>query len=202
MQSIRWEQTGVLDQLKRIYRPTLLKLGRMKELSRKIGVLVGLALPSVCGATEAGVRSPHGAIVRVRGETLKAESETAGLWQPEPNENQTVLATVIYTLDRAVARSWNLGIVVQSQGEGCCWLQRDGSRGCEGVNCGGRCLWRKTEKLAHQTPDALNSRVGPDPGCCFKWLMHQTTEEDPRRGAPLCAWCAEQQRRTLGKEAL
>ena len=31
------------------------KLGRMKELGRKTGVLVGLDLPSVGGGTEAGV---------------------------------------------------------------------------------------------------------------------------------------------------
>ena len=55
-----------------------------------------------------------------------AESETADLWQPEWNENQTVLATGIHTLDRnagllegTAAGSWSLGIVEQSQGEGC-----------------------------------------------------------------------------------
>ena len=68
---------------------------------------------------------PHiGAIVRIRGETFKAESETADLWQPKRNENQTVLATAIHTLDRDVgplegtaAGSWKLGIVEQSHGE-------------------------------------------------------------------------------------
>ena len=35
------------------------KLGKTKELGRKIGVLVGLDLPSVGGGTEAGVQSPH-----------------------------------------------------------------------------------------------------------------------------------------------
>ena len=55
-----------------------------------------------------------------------AESETADLWQPKWNENQTVLATGIHTLDRnagllegTAAGSWSLGIVEQSQGEGC-----------------------------------------------------------------------------------
>ena len=39
---------------------------------------------------------PHiGAIVWVRGETFKAESETDDLWQPKWNKNQTVLATAI-----------------------------------------------------------------------------------------------------------
>ena len=118
-----------------------------------------------------------------------------------------------------------LGTVEQFWGEGCCWLQRDGLRGCEGGDCGGKCLWRKArqpwkkgntaeshvgggfwvysharirswtiERLAHQTLDALNyrvgtpprvplsvpdtqiCRVGPHPGCPFKWLMRQSTE--------------------------
>ena len=44
---------------------------------------------------------PHmGAIAGVRGEMFKAESETADLWQSKGNENQTVLATDIHTLDR------------------------------------------------------------------------------------------------------
>ena len=62
----------------------------------------------------------------MRGETIKVESETADLWQPKWNENQTVLATAIHTLDRstdplegAVAKSWSLEIVEQSQGESC-----------------------------------------------------------------------------------
>ena len=42
---------------------------------------VGLDLPSVGGGTEAGVWPHIGAIVGVRGETFKAESETADLWQ-------------------------------------------------------------------------------------------------------------------------
>ena len=45
--------------------------------------------------------NPHiRAAVSVRGETLKAESETTDLWQPKWNEDQTVLATVIHTRDR------------------------------------------------------------------------------------------------------
>ena len=63
----------------------------------------------------------------MRGETFKAESEAADLWQLEWNENQAVLAAAVHTLNRnagplegAAARSWSLGIVEQSQGEGCC----------------------------------------------------------------------------------
>ena len=69
---------------------------------------------------------PHiGAIVLVRGERFKAESEAADLSQPKWNENQTILATALFTLDRdagnlEIARSWSLGIVERSQGKGCC----------------------------------------------------------------------------------
>ena len=88
---------------------------------------------------------PHSrAIVRVRVETFKAESEIADLWQRKWTENQTVLVAAIHTLDRnagslegAAAGSWSLGIVEQSQGEGCCWLWRDGLKGHEGGDCGG-----------------------------------------------------------------
>ena len=62
------------------------------------------------------------------------------MWQPNWNENQTVLGTVIYTPDKyagileiTVVGSWSLGIVEQRQG-------RDGQRGCEGGDCGGKCL--------------------------------------------------------------
>ena len=67
-----------------------------------------------------------GATVWIRGETFKAESETADLWQPKWNENQTVLDTAMQTPDRdtgpqegTASGSWSLGIVEQSQGEGC-----------------------------------------------------------------------------------
>ena len=68
-----------------------------------------------------------GRIVWVRGETFKAESKMADLWQPKWNENQTVLAAAIHTLDRDMgplegiaAGSWSVGILEQSQGEDCC----------------------------------------------------------------------------------
>ena len=71
---------------------------------------------------------PHsGAVVRVKGETFKSESETTDLWQPKWNENQTVLAAAIRTPEKdtgplkgTMSGSWSLGMVEQSQGEGCC----------------------------------------------------------------------------------
>ena len=65
-------------------------------------MLVRLDLPSAGGGTEAGVPSPRGANVWVKGETFKAESETADLWKPKWNENHTVLSVAIHTPDRAV----------------------------------------------------------------------------------------------------
>ena len=98
--------------------------------------------------------SPHiGTTVWVRGETFKTESETTDLWQLKWNENQTVLAAAIHTLDRnagplksPAVGSWSLGIVEQSQGKGCCCLWRDGLKGCEKGDFGGKCLWRKVRQ--------------------------------------------------------
>ena len=86
-------------------------------------MLVVLDLPSVGGGTEAGVQSTHqGNCLESEEKHLKAETETADLWQPKWNENQTVLATAIHTLDRdtgplegTVAGSWSLGIVKQAR---------------------------------------------------------------------------------------
>ena len=103
------------------------KLGRMKELGGKTGVLVGLDLPLAGGGTEAGVRSPHQGNCLSQRRNIKAKSETADLWQPKWNEDQTALLTAIHTLDRdagppegTVAGSWSLGIVEQPRGKGCC----------------------------------------------------------------------------------
>ena len=111
---------------------------------------------------------PHiGAIIWVREETFKAESETANLWQSKWYENQTVLATAIHTPDRdigslegIVAGNRSLGIVEQSQGVGCRWLQRDRLRGCEGGDCGGKCLWRKAGQPRKQDNTAESRIVG------------------------------------------
>ena len=101
---------------------------------------------------------PHWAIVWVRRETFKAERETANLWQPKWNESQTVLATAIQALDGAVAGGWSLGIVEQSQGEGCCWLWRE----IEGM--WGRRLW--WEMLVEESWAAMEARR-------YCWVMHR-----------------------------
>ena len=104
----------------------------MEELGGKAGLLMGLDLPSVGGGTEAGSNPHIRAIVWVRGEAFKDGSETADPGQPKWDENQTALAAAVHTPERdagplkeAAAGSWNLGVVEQPQGEGCCWLWRD-----------------------------------------------------------------------------
>ena len=142
------------------------KLSRMKELGGKTGVLVGLDHPQQVGELKQGSNPHIGAIVWVRGETFKAESETTDMWQPRWNENQTVLAAAIQTLDRVIdplegteAGSWSLGVVEQSQGKGCCWLQRDGLKECEGGDCGGKCLWRRKVRQPWKQGDTAESYV-------------------------------------------
>ena len=97
------------------------KLSKMKELGGETGVLVVLGLPLTGRGTEAGVQSPHWDICLIQRKTFKTESETADLWQPKWNENQTALAAAIHTLDRnapplegTAAGSGSLGIVEQS----------------------------------------------------------------------------------------
>ena len=151
VQKTSWEQTGVPDQWKRIYRTMQNSVG-WRNWGKNRRVRAGPAL-SWLGELKQG-SDPHiRATVWVRGETFKAESKAADVWQPKWNENQMVLAAAIHTLDRdtgplegTVAGSWSLGSVEQSQGKGCCWLWRDRLRGYEGGDCGGKCLWRKARQ--------------------------------------------------------
>ena len=62
-------------------------------------------------------------------------------------------------LEGAVAGSWSLGIVEQSQHEGCCWLQRNRARGCEGGDWGEKRMWRKARQPRKQG-DTAESRFG------------------------------------------
>jgi len=59
------------------------------------------------------------------------------------------------------------------------------------------------ERLAHKMPEALNYRVGPPPRVphLSPWPANLQRRPQPG-GAPLCAWCIEQQQRTPGKGAL
>ena len=57
-----------------------------------------------------------------------------------------------------------------------------------------------SREAAHQTPDALNCRVGPQPGLPFKVPDAPNVQtRTPARGAPLCASRAQLQRRTQAR---
>ena len=105
-------------------------------------------------------------------------------------------------------------MVRQSQAEHCSCLRRDWPRGCEGWDCSGKCLWSK-DRQPWKQEDTAESGIGggavtiaslfPHAGI-GSWtilsarrtgLQHRTAA----KGAPLCAWCAERQRRTPGKGA-
>ena len=58
------------------------------------------------------------------------------------------------------------------------------------------------ERWAHQTPDALNYRLGSHPGCSFKCLMHQSTEQDHSRGGPSMWLNGQSYGERLAKEVL
>ena len=128
---------------------------------------VGLDLPHLLVGKLKQGSNPHiRETIWGRGKTFKAKCETADMWQPKWNENQTVLAVAIHNPDRnagplesAAVGSWSLVIVEQSQGEGCCWMQRSGLRKCEGGDPCGKCWWGKARQPWKQGNTA-ESRVG------------------------------------------
>ena len=95
----------------------------------------------------------------------------------------------------AAAGSWSLGIVQQSQDEGCCWLWRGGSRGCEGENCGGTCLWRKARQ-PRKPGDTAESHVGGGAITIASLPTRQHQQLNNREAGPSNTWCTELQSKT------
>ena len=99
-------------------------------------------------------------------------------------------------LEREAAGSWSLWIVKQCLGKGCCGLQRDRLRGCEGRDRGGKRLWRKARQPWKQGDTALSCIVGsaittaslpPQTGISgwtVERLAHQMTEALNYGGRP------------------
>ena len=122
---------------------------------------------------------PHNrAIVWVRGETFKAESETADLGQPKWNETQTVLATAIHNPDRdtgplegTAAGNWSLRIVEQSQGR----AAGEGERQIEGM--WGRRLW--WEMPVEESRAAMEARQ-------YCWVMWREWSHHHSLSLPTC----------------
>ena len=98
MQNTSWDQTGVPDQWERIYRTTQISVAWRNQWEKQ-ECWENWTCPQRVGELKQGSYPHIWAIVWVRGETFKAESETADLW-PKWNENQMVLAAAIHTPDR------------------------------------------------------------------------------------------------------
>ena len=119
---------------------------------------------------------------------------------------------VLLTAERWIEQMWRRiswweMLVEESQAameaRGYCWVTRRGWSHHHSLSPPHASISSWTiERLAHQTPDALKYRVGPQPGLPFKCLTQRSTERTPARGAPLCAWRTEPQRRTPDKGAL
>ena len=104
--------------------------------------------------------------------------------------NQTVLDTAIHTLDRdagplegVAAGSWSLGILEQSQCEGCCWLPRDTSRGCEGGDHGGEMSMEGSQKARQPW------KQGDTPESCIGGGAITIACLSPH--ASICSWTIE-----------
>ena len=117
-------------------------------------MLLGLGLPSVGGRTKVGVRYPHGINCldhrrNILGwELISLKQLICGSLNGMRIRHSLPQS---YTSDRDTGHlegtavgSRILGIVEQSQGKGCYWLQRYGLMGCEGGYWGAKCLWRNT----------------------------------------------------------
>ena len=107
----------------------------------------------------------------------------------------------------------------KSHSEDWYWLWRVGSRGCEGRDCGGKCLWRKARQPWKQGDTAESHVEGGaitiaslSPYISIgKWttenLTHQRPDTlnyrlGPHPGAPFSAWCAQLQSGTLIRQPL
>jgi len=186
----------------------------MKELRGKTGGLA-LCLPLVGGRTEAGVWSHIRAIVWVRGEIFKAESEIADLWQPKWNENETVLAAAIHTPDRdaefgdcGVIPGWGLLLIEERLIKGMrgrrLWWEMPVEESQAAVEVRWFCWVTQRECSQHHSLSLstgqhwqLNNR---EAGPSTTWHTDLQSRTSPR--VPLCAWWAKQYRRTPGKIAL
>jgi len=99
-----------------------------------------------------------------------------------------------YPLEGAAAGSWSLGIVEQSQGEVCCWLWTDRSRGYEGGDCGGKCWWRKARQPWKQG-DTVESQVEGGDITIASHPTHQHRQLNNREAGPSNTWHTELQSR-------
>ena len=137
MQNASWVDRRACPAEKNIY--THAKLGRMKELGGNGGV-------NRTGPALGGWGNWSRGLIPTSGQLSESEEKHLRLRVKQlicsslngMSSHQTVLGAAKHTPDKdadplegLAAGSWRLGIVEQSQGEGCFWLWRDGLRGCE-----------------------------------------------------------------------
>ena len=218
LQNTSWDLTGVHDQWEGIYRTT--KFSRMKELGGG-GRSVNRPGPAL-GGWENWSRCPIPTWEQLSGSEekyfrVRVKQLICGglngmrIRQSLPQSHTTDRDTG--PLEGKAVGSWSLGIVEQPQGEGCCWLQRDGLIGCEGgdrvgnacagtpgtmeareycwVNRGGWSHHHSLSLCIQQHRQMNNREAGPSSA----WLtqLHCRT---PPRVPLLSAWCTKIQNRT------
>ena len=154
-QTTSWELAGVPDHREWKYRSTQNAVGWKKEEKKRGRV----SWDRICTQGVEELKQgwdPHiRAISWDRVDMFEAAREWSSWSVNEWSENHTdkLCCGPTYpgqgckSLEHVAARSWNIGIIKQSQGEVCYWLRGDGLRGCEGGNCSGECLWRKDRQL-------------------------------------------------------
>ena len=197
-------------------------------------MLVGLGLPSAGRGTEAGVRTPQRGnclgqrrnILRLRVKQLTCGSLNRiririrqSLPQSYIPQTGMQVPWKAQRLGAGVQGLWRNPWWTVDQGKGCCWLPRDRWRGCEGGDCGGKCLWRKTRQPWKQgstaeshieggaiTIASLSSHASTGTWAIER-LAHQMPDalnykQDPSQGAPSSAWCDELKSRTPARVPL
>ena len=106
----------------------------------------------------------------------------------------------------AASEGWSVRIVEQSH----CWLWRDGLRGHEGGDCGGKCQWKKGRQPWKQGNTAKSCvrgeaiTVGSLSPHISSWtietLAHQAPDAQNNRVGPHPGWCFKRQRHQTTEE--
>ena len=98
-------------------------------------------------------------------------------------------------LEGKAVGSWSLGIVEQPQGEGCCWLQRDGLIGCEGGDrVGNACAGTPGTMEAREY--CWVNRGGWSHHHSLSLCIQQHRQMNNREAGPSSAWLTVLQSRT------
>ena len=147
MHNTSWKWRGVLDQWKRIYGTTQNSVGQRNWVGGNRSV-------SRTGPALGGWGNWNSSPISTSGQLLSQRRNISGwdwnCWSVAGKMEWESDSPCCSQGHRATRRcsSWDLELVIveQSQGDGSYWLWRDSSKGCEGGDCGGKCLWRKARQ--------------------------------------------------------